>query len=325
MLGAVAMLQPELSGDFGLIMEWADATRGWVRTNAETPPMPRRALLRRRRHRPVPHRAHVLRRRPHHRHARDDPGRKRKPGAARRWPSCCRCSAICRAVRDHGRPAGHHPPARSAAARVPAQAPTRRSPKSPIIWTSRELLRASASMSCTNSTRCSAIAAAGWRSPTRKLPRCRPAPSSRPPSRRRRTLASAGRPGSHGPAVGLREELDFVKARIDAVAREVIGEAGVDIEYLVGTMIELPRACHPGGRDCRSGRVLLLRHQRPDPDHLRHFARRRLVLPDDLPAERHHRTGPVRHARYRRRRRTGAHRIRQGQGNPARHQARYLR
>ena len=44
------------------------------------------------------------------------------------------------------------------------------------------------------------------------------------------------------PLVGLREELDFVKDRIDAVAREVIGEAGVDITYLVGTMIELPRA-----------------------------------------------------------------------------------
>ncbi|MDP2732927.1 MAG: putative PEP-binding protein, partial [Hoeflea sp.] len=36
--GAVAMLQPELSGDFGLIMEWADATRRMkVRTNADTP------------------------------------------------------------------------------------------------------------------------------------------------------------------------------------------------------------------------------------------------------------------------------------------------
>ncbi|KJS10453.1 MAG: pyruvate phosphate dikinase [Hoeflea sp. BRH_c9] len=44
------------------------------------------------------------------------------------------------------------------------------------------------------------------------------------------------------PLVGLREELDFVKARIDAVAREVISEAGVEITYLVGTMIELPRA-----------------------------------------------------------------------------------
>ena len=36
--GAVAMLQPELSGDFAAIMEWADATRRMkVRTNAETP------------------------------------------------------------------------------------------------------------------------------------------------------------------------------------------------------------------------------------------------------------------------------------------------
>jgi pyruvate,orthophosphate dikinase len=36
--GAVSMLQPELSGDFAAIMEWADATRRMkVRTNAETP------------------------------------------------------------------------------------------------------------------------------------------------------------------------------------------------------------------------------------------------------------------------------------------------
>ncbi len=44
------------------------------------------------------------------------------------------------------------------------------------------------------------------------------------------------------PLVGLRKELEFVKARIDAVAKEVMGEKGVEIEYLVGTMIELPRA-----------------------------------------------------------------------------------
>ncbi|MBW9064040.1 pyruvate, phosphate dikinase [Rhizobium herbae] len=44
------------------------------------------------------------------------------------------------------------------------------------------------------------------------------------------------------PLVGLKSELDYVKACIDAVAREVIGESGIDIEYLVGTMIELPRA-----------------------------------------------------------------------------------
>ncbi|AIB17242.1 Pyruvate,phosphate dikinase [Brucella suis bv. 2] len=44
------------------------------------------------------------------------------------------------------------------------------------------------------------------------------------------------------PLVGLKAELDFVKARIDAVAKEVMSEAGIKIDYMVGTMIELPRA-----------------------------------------------------------------------------------
>jgi len=44
------------------------------------------------------------------------------------------------------------------------------------------------------------------------------------------------------PLVGLKRELDFVKARIDAVAEAVKDETGVALEYLVGTMIELPRA-----------------------------------------------------------------------------------
>ncbi len=49
------------------------------------------------------------------------------------------------------------------------------------------------------------------------------------------------------PLVGLRTELDFVKARIDAVAKEVMDEAGETIAYLVGTMIELPRAAIQAG------------------------------------------------------------------------------
>jgi pyruvate,orthophosphate dikinase len=44
------------------------------------------------------------------------------------------------------------------------------------------------------------------------------------------------------PVVGLKTELDYVKARIDEVAQSVIAESGMTIEYLVGTMIELPRA-----------------------------------------------------------------------------------
>ncbi|ETA71954.1 MULTISPECIES: pyruvate, phosphate dikinase [Mesorhizobium] len=44
------------------------------------------------------------------------------------------------------------------------------------------------------------------------------------------------------PLVGLVKELDYVKARIDAVAKSVMEESGVKIDYLTGTMIELPRA-----------------------------------------------------------------------------------
>ncbi|MES0100049.1 pyruvate, phosphate dikinase [Mesorhizobium sp. M0019] len=44
------------------------------------------------------------------------------------------------------------------------------------------------------------------------------------------------------PLVGLVKELDFVKARIDAVAKSVMEETGVKVDYLTGTMIELPRA-----------------------------------------------------------------------------------
>ena len=52
--------------------EWADKVRTLkVRTNADTPGRRRQGpRVRRRRHRPVPHRAHVLRRGPHRRHAR---------------------------------------------------------------------------------------------------------------------------------------------------------------------------------------------------------------------------------------------------------------
>lgn len=44
------------------------------------------------------------------------------------------------------------------------------------------------------------------------------------------------------PLVGIVKELDYVKARIDAVAKAVMEESGTVIDYLVGTMIELPRA-----------------------------------------------------------------------------------
>ena len=44
------------------------------------------------------------------------------------------------------------------------------------------------------------------------------------------------------PLVGTVEELAFLKKRALAVAEEVFKKAGVKVEYLIGTMIEIPRA-----------------------------------------------------------------------------------
>jgi pyruvate,orthophosphate dikinase len=44
------------------------------------------------------------------------------------------------------------------------------------------------------------------------------------------------------PLVATRRELELLKALVDNVAAEVFAETGTTIEYLVGTMIELPRA-----------------------------------------------------------------------------------
>jgi pyruvate,orthophosphate dikinase len=49
------------------------------------------------------------------------------------------------------------------------------------------------------------------------------------------------------PLVGIRKELDILKAVIDRVADEVMKKHGVQLDYMVGTMIELPRAALRAG------------------------------------------------------------------------------
>jgi pyruvate,orthophosphate dikinase len=49
------------------------------------------------------------------------------------------------------------------------------------------------------------------------------------------------------PLIATREEFNLVKARIDAMAEAVAKETGTKIDYQVGTMIELPRACLKAG------------------------------------------------------------------------------
>ncbi|MDP2471273.1 MAG: pyruvate, phosphate dikinase [Candidatus Palauibacterales bacterium] len=55
------------------------------------------------------------------------------------------------------------------------------------------------------------------------------------------------RPEIMVPLVGHLDEFDNQKAIIDAVAREVFAERDRRVDYLVGTMIELPRACLTAG------------------------------------------------------------------------------
>jgi pyruvate, orthophosphate dikinase len=50
------------------------------------------------------------------------------------------------------------------------------------------------------------------------------------------------------PLVGTVEELSHLKKRAVAVAEETMTKAGVKVEYQVGTMIELPRACMTADR-----------------------------------------------------------------------------
>ena len=107
------------------------------------------------------------------------------------------------------------------------------------------------------------------------------------------------------PLIATKAEFDLVKARIDAMAQAVAQETGAKVDYQVGTMIELPRAALMAGEIARDRRILLVRHQRPDPDHVRHQPRRRGELPRHLHGAGHPADRSVRLDRPRRRRRTG--------------------
>jgi len=54
------------------------------------------------------------------------------------------------------------------------------------------------------------------------------------------------------PLIATKAELDLVKARIDAMADAVAEESGSELEYQVGTMIELPRAALLAGEIAES-------------------------------------------------------------------------
>ncbi len=55
------------------------------------------------------------------------------------------------------------------------------------------------------------------------------------------------------PLVATKRELELLKALVDKTAQEVFAETGVTVEYLVGTMIELPRAALMAGEIAQEG------------------------------------------------------------------------
>ena len=117
--GRMPMIEPKLSGEFGTLMGWADsgpqARRSRQRRHAGG--RAHRHQVRRRGHRALPHRAHVLRGNPDPHRARDDPRRGRADPPRRAVEAAADAARrFRRAVRDHEGPAGDDPAARSAAA-----------------------------------------------------------------------------------------------------------------------------------------------------------------------------------------------------------------
>ena len=247
--GAVPMLQPELSGDFGRLMEWADATRRMtVRTNAETPADARAARsfgaegigLCRTEHmffedgRIVTMREMIL----------ADNEAERRAALAKLLPMQ-RSDFIELFDIMHGLPVTIRlldPPLHEFL------------PKSPD-----EIAEVARSIGVEAEALAARIDELHEFNPMLGHRGCRLA-ISWPEIAEMQTRAifeaaieaakATGAPVEPEimvPLVGLRSELDFVKARIDAVAREVMEEAGQKIAYLVGTMIELPRAAIKAG------------------------------------------------------------------------------
>jgi len=70
------------------------------------------------------------------------------------------------------------------------------------------------------------------------------------------------------PLVGHARELEIMREIVEAEMKQVVKETGVSFNYLLGTMIELPRACLTADQIAAHADFFFLRHQRPDPDHL---------------------------------------------------------
>ena len=74
------------------------------------------------------------------------------------------------------------------------------------------------------------------------------------------------------PLVATLKEMANQAAIVNRVAEEVFKEKGTRVEYLVGHDDRAAAGGAGGGRDRQRSAILLLRHQRSDPDHVRLLA-----------------------------------------------------
>ena len=205
-------------------------------------PGDQRGPVRRRGNRPLPHRAHVLRRRPDHGRPRDDPRRQRRgPREGPRQAPADAAERLRGGLPGDGPAPRHDPDDRPAAPRVPAAHPRRTGGRR------REARRLVGDRGPEGER-------APRDEPDARPPRLPPAGSSTPRSRGCRRAPSSRRPASckkNGidvkpeimiPLVGHVNELKDQERVVRETAKDVFAKAGITVDYLVGTMIELPRA-----------------------------------------------------------------------------------
>ena len=250
--GKVDMVEPELSGEFATLIGWADKVRKLgVRANADTPADAKAAVRFGAEGIGLCRTEHMFFDEDRIQAVREmilaDDEKSRRAALAKLLPM--QRSRFRRTVRDHGRPAGHHPAARSAAARIPAawRGGDRRS--------RRRHGRRSAESSPHRASELSEF------NPMLGFRGCRIAiayPEIAEMQARaifEAAVEAAKRTGKPVvpevmvPLIATKAEFDLVKARIDAMAQAVAKETGAKLDYQVGTMIELPRACADGRRD----------------------------------------------------------------------------
>ena len=249
MVGEVPTIQPELSGDFGTLMEWADKVRKMgVRANADTPTDAKNARrfgaegigLCRTEHmffegnRITAVREMIM---------ADDADR---PEESARQAAADAARRFRGVVPHHGGAAGDDPAARSAAARIPAQDRCR-----------DERGRESDRQGHADAP-CPRRGAARSQSDARpsRLPLGITAPEIYEMQARAIFEAAANVVKETGaklvpeimiPLIATKKELDLLKTMVDRVAAEVMKAKGVKFDYLTGTMIELPRAALRAG------------------------------------------------------------------------------